>query len=238
MSQVRKLKLANNEIYHVINRGIADLPIFLDIDDYYRCIFSLYGFNDDRPVEIRRERDQKKDLGGRQTSAETGKRDFFVEILAFSLMPNHIHLLLRQLKDDGISKFMKKVGTGYAKYFNGKYKKIGHLFQGKFRAVHIENDTQLKAIFVYIHTNPVSLVKPNWKKEKTKDSKNTIDFTENYKWSSYGDYIGKKNFPSLTTRKFLLEIMGGRMGCQEVVNDWVKNRKLITDENQSDIFLD
>jgi len=75
MSQVRKSKLANNEIYHVINRGVSDLPIFLDVDDYYRCIFSLYGFNDDRPVEIRRERDQKKNFGGRLTSA-----NFFIHL--------------------------------------------------------------------------------------------------------------------------------------------------------------
>jgi putative transposase len=238
MSQVRKSKLANNEIYHVINRGIGDLPIFLSIDDYYRCIFSLYGFNDDKPVEIRRERDQKKSFGGRLTSAETIKRDFFVEIMAFSLMPNHIHLLLRQLKEDGISKFMKKFGTGYAKYFNGKYKKMGHVFQGKFKAVHIENDAQLKVIFVYIHTNPVSLVDLNWKTKKVKNCKNTIEFIENYKWSSYGDYIGKKHFPSLTNRKFLLEIMDGKTGCQEVVNDWVKNRKLITGEGENDIFLE
>ena len=227
----RKEQLVNNEIYHIILRGVGDLPIFKNKNDYYRCVFSLYSFNDNRPIEIRKERRLKRKVSGRPTSAKTKKRDKFVEILAFCLMPNHIHLLLKQVKNDGISKFMKKFATGYAKYFNESYKRMGHLFQGRFRSIHIKNDAQLKVIFNYIHTNPVSLIDPKWKSEGIKNSKKAVEFIENYKWSSYGDYIGTKNFPSLTDRGFIIEIIGGTTSCQEVVNDWINNRKLITKQD-------
>ena len=101
------------------------------------------------------------------------KRKMLVEILAFSLMPNHIHLLIRQLRDGGISKFMQKFG-GYVLYYNKKYGRKGHLFQDKFQAVHIQNEEQLKTAFVYIHTNPVAIIYPGWKEKgiKNKQGKN------------------------------------------------------------------
>jgi putative transposase len=140
-------------------------------------------------------------------------------------MPNHIHLLVRQLKDGGITQFMRKFGTGYATYFNKKYNRKGHLFQGRFRAVHIKDNEQLKTVFVYIHANPISLIEPKWKEKGIKNSQKVIKFLENYKWSSYSDYLGKKNFPSLTQRNFLLKVMGGGEGCREFVKGWIEYKK-------------
>jgi len=145
-----------------------------------------------------------------------------VEILAFCFMPNHIHLLLKQLKDNSITQFMRKFGTGYATFFNKKYSRRGHLFQGRFGAVHINTDEQLKTVFVYIHTNAISLIVPKWKEEKINNPQKVIKFLKNYKWSSYSDYIGKKNFPSLTSREFLLKVMESEKGCREFVENWVK----------------
>lgn len=220
----------NNEIYHIIQRGIEDKPIFLDKNDYFRGIFSLYEFNNANLITIRERRAERKRLKVYRGSSpvdlkvmeeeERLRRDLFVEILAFCLMPNHIHLILRQLKDNGTSEFMRKMGA-YVTYFNLRYKRKGHLFQDKFKAVHIEDDEQLKTTFVYVHTNPVSLVEPGWKEKGIKDLKKTKEFIENYKWSSYADYIGGKNFPSLTSREFLLEIMEGVDGCRNFVNGWL-----------------
>jgi putative transposase len=144
-------------------------------------------------------------------------------------MPNHIHLLLRQRKDGGITKFMKKLGTGYAMYFNKKHNRMGHLFQGSFRAVHIKNDEQLQTVFVYIHTNPISLIIPGWKEKGVGDIEKIIKFLENYKWSSYLDYIDTKNFPSVTQRDLLFKIMGGVEGCREFVKGWLGHKRELKD---------
>ena len=227
---------ANNEIYHLVLRRIEDKLLFIDTDDYYRGIFALYEFNNSNPVSISKRRRQrmafkrkvKEIVGeGEEEVVEPDKRNKLVEILAFCLMPNHIHILAQQIQDNGITKFMQKLGSGLATYFKKKYeiKLKGHFFQDRFTAVHIENDVQLQVVFVYIHTNPISIIFPEWKAKGANDAQKAIDFIENYKWSSYQDYLGKKNFPSLTKRDLLLEVMGGEKGCKEWVDDWIKRKK-------------
>jgi len=230
----------NGEIYHIIIRRVSDESLFVDIDDYYRGIFSIYEFNTVTPVRIyerRREiraakkkfKEELQKLQGqtlRKIPVIVDKRNKLVEILTFCLMPNHIHLLIRQLKDGGISKFMQKMNTGYAIYFKKKYgiKLRGHFFQDRFEAVHVRNETQLRVVFAYIHTNPIALVEPKWKAKGIADPVKIIKFVENYKWSSYGDYIGKKNFPSLTERKFMLKVIGEEEGCKKWVEGWIKQK--------------
>jgi len=229
---VKRPKLVNNEIYHIVVRGTGDSLIFKNEDDYYRAIFSLYEFNTTVLIEIRKQREKRKTAkrSGGQTSADT--RELLVEILAFWFMPNHIHLLLKQIRNNGITQFMQKLGTGYAAYFNKKYNRKGHLFQGRFRAVHIKNNEQLKTVFVYIHTNGVSLIEPKWKERGIKNPQKVIKFLESYKWSSYPDYIGKKNFPSVTKRGFLFKVMGEEKGCKKFVENWIKYKKELRDLNE------
>ena len=176
---VKRPPLVNNEIYHIILHGVGDTQIFQDDPDYYRGIFSIYEFNTTKPIEIRLQR------GKRQTTKKHGGqtpdiRDRLVDVLAFCLMPNHIHLLIKQLKDNGITKFMKKVGTGYASYFNKKHIRKGHLFRGRFQAVRVKDDNQLRIVFAYIHSNPISLIEPNWKENGIKNFKKSIKFLECY----------------------------------------------------------
>jgi len=231
----RKTEFANGEIYHIVVRRIGDKPLFVDIDDYYRGIFSIYEFNNAKPVEIQKRRRarlfEKKKLAksGGDPVSSTDKRDKLVEIIAFVLMPNHLHLLVKQLKDGGITKLMNKLGAGYPPYFRQKHKiqEKGYFFQGRFVSVHIESDNQLIAAFVYIHTNPLSLIEPGWKEGKIKNRRKAIKFLENYKWSSYQDYLGKNNFPSVTDRDFMLEVIGGKEKVRETINDWMKHKRKI-----------
>ena len=226
---IKRPQLINGETYHIVLRGVGDSLVFKDTDDYYRGIFSLYEFNTTVPIEIRRQREKRKLAKARGEQFSADNRDWLVEILAFYFMPNHIHLLLKQIKDEGITQFMRKFGAGYATYFNKKYNRKGHLFQSRFRAVHIKTTEQLKTVFVYIHTNGISLIEPNWKEVGIKNPENVIKFLESYKWSSYPDYLGKKNFPSLTKRDFLLKVMGGEKGCKNFVEAWIKYKKRIKD---------
>jgi len=220
----RKQQFVNGEIYHIVLRGIDDNLIFKDINDYYRGIFSIYEFNTIKPITIRARREARAKIKktNRDPSSVGDERDKLVGILAFCFMPNHIHLLAKQLKDDGITKFMRKLGSGYGGYFNRKYNRKGYVFQNRFSAVHIKNNDQLKTVFVYIHTNPIALIESKWKENGIKEPKKVIEFLENYKWSSYPDYIGKKNFPSVTDREIILKAINSEKGCKEFVESWVK----------------
>ena len=233
----KRPQLVNDEIYHIVSRAVGDTVVFDDEKDFYRGIFSIYEFNNNNPVEIWKKRLARNrfkshqkfiEAGGRPTSPQLDARDKIVEVLAFSFMPNHLHLILKQIKDNGIVEFMKKVGGGYAKYFNEKYDRKGHLFN-KFRAVHIKNDEQLKICFVYVHTNLISLIEPGWKEKGIKNPEKVKEFLENNKRHSYMDYLGKKNFSSVTQRDFLSELMGGVDGCRANVNNWVEYKKDLRD---------
>ena len=226
-----RAQLVNGEWYHLILRSVGDTTIFVDEEDRYRGIFSIYEFNNSNAVNIWVRRQQRKAekaiellLGPTSQSLELpqDKRDKLLEIGAFCFMPNHIHLLARQIQDNGISRFMQKAGTGYAAYFNKKYHRKGHLFN-RFKAVYIKDDIQLKNVFVYIHANPLSLIEPGWKENGIVNQKKAIEFLETqYRWSSFFDYLYKKNFPTVTTRDFMLEIMSGNLGCRDSVRDWIK----------------
>ncbi|MDO8663326.1 MAG: transposase [Candidatus Wildermuthbacteria bacterium] len=233
----RKQQFVNGEIYHLVLRAIDNNLIFKNADDYYRGIFSIYEFNNSNAIEIlkrRREiqRAKQRKVGGGPSSAQASadpldERDKLVEILAFCFMPNHIHLLVKQLKDGGITKFMRKVGTGYGGYFNRKYKRKGYVFQDRFSSILIKDDTQLKIVFVYIHTNPAALVEGGWKEKGVNNPGKVIKFLEKYKWSSYSDYLSIENFPSVTERDFLLNLMRGETGCKEAVDSWIKYKSEI-----------
>lgn len=228
--------LINGEVYHIISRTVGDTVVFENENDFYRGIFSIYEFNNKNAVNIWKRREERKVEKKRlrltspnfEKKPELDKRDKFVEIFAFSFMPNHLHLLVKQLKDNGISEFMKKVNGGYAKYFNEKYDRKGHLFN-KFKPVHINNDNQLKVAFTYVHTNLISLIEPGWKEKGIRNIKKVKQYLENNKRHSYPDYLSKKNFPSVTERSFLSELMGGSQGCKDAVDNWIMHKGEIKD---------
>ena len=228
---IKRPPLANGEIYHIISRAIEGLKLFRDEKDYFRMVHDLFEFNNENSASSNYRHWQVNTKLPRSVlgSLERKPRKMLVEIFALCLMPNHIHLLLRQIKEGGISKFMRKIGAGYGGYFNKKHKRKGQLFDGRYKAVHIKNDQQLQTVFVYIHTNPVAIIFPNWKGKGIKNLKQIIEFLGNYKWSSYLDYLGNENFPSLTSREFLTEIMNGVNGCRESVNNWLQLKKELAD---------
>jgi putative transposase len=218
--------LANDQIYHIVLRGIDGRKIFEQESDYYRMIHDLFEFNDTKPaMRESRRLFQSAEVVPRQAAEERPRqiREFIINILAFSLMPNHIHLLLKQVKENGITNFMRKLGTGYAIYFNTKYQRQGHLFQGRFKAVHIQTQAQLQTVFVYVHTNSAALIDSNWKNGGVENPSEVIEFIENYKWSSYSDYLGKENFPSVTQRELFNQTMP-REKWRAYVNDWVHHK--------------
>jgi putative transposase len=206
---------ANGEFYHILNRGVEKRKIFFSNKDRMYFLHNLYEFNDLHHAPRHKEKNK--------IIIKNKKRDLLVEIHCFSLMPNHYHMICRQLKEGGISLFIKKVNGGYARGLNEKYKRIGHLFQGRFKSIHIDNERYLMHLVCYIHSNPLELWKPDWKERILKgETEKALEFLKNYRWSSHLDYLGIKNFPSLLNRNFLLSLFGGEKGYLNFFRDWLK----------------
>ncbi len=178
----RKIQFSEGEFYHIYNRGVDRRTIFPAPKDYQRFLRMLYLCNSSESVVYRLVQGRPLD------EIKRGKQ--LVAIGAYCLMPNHFHLLLTPLVENGISKFMLKLQTGYSYYFNMKYKRKGALVEQKFKAEHANTDEYLKYLYAYIHLNPAKLLHPKWKESKTADfTKRTWDHVCSYPYSSMREYI-------------------------------------------------
>jgi REP element-mobilizing transposase RayT len=145
---MRKEAFANGEFYHVYNRGVDKRIIFNDESDLNRFFKSMVEFNTVSPVGSLYENSFRQ-LGGSTAKPE----DRLVNMIAYCLNPNHYHLILEQIKDGGISEFMKRLSGGYTWYFNNKYRRSGALFQGRFKSIHIDSNEYLLHVSVYVNLN-------------------------------------------------------------------------------------
>ncbi|MDD3150830.1 MAG: transposase [Candidatus Gastranaerophilales bacterium] len=221
----KKPEFIEDEFYHIYNRGVEKRNIFLDKQDHLRFIHCLYEFNNNSPVQnLGRDIEHNRSMSEVQPRSFVKNRKRMVDVIIFTLMPNHFHLVLKQRQENGIVKFMQKLGTGYTMYFNQKYERVGGLFQGRFKAVHIKKEAHFGWLPFYIHTNPI-------KKSKGLPSEK-IEQLNHYRWSSYLDYIGIKNFPSVTSREWMSGYLGGEAKYKKEMEDWIRDNK-----NDGDIDL-
>ena len=188
----RREPLLAGETYHIFNRGAHKQPIFLDEVDYRRFQVLLYLANQVCAVDAGNilAKYQGPSLVNLFRLEERDER--LVDVYAYSLMPNHFHIVLRQIGDFGISLFMRKLCTGYSMYFNLKHDHSGTLFQGRFKSNHINSDPYFKWLFAYVHLNPISLVEPKWEDRIIRNTFRAQKFLGDYKYSSHFDYYDEE----------------------------------------------
>lgn len=177
---IRSTPLVNGQIYHVLNRGNGAIPIFKLSYDYRRFLEIItYYQNSKPPLRFSKYLQLPATERTRIIEELIKKGDFWVEIIAFCLMPNHFHFILKQLKDAGIFNFMSLSQNSYARYFNLKNKRKGGIFEDRFKAIIIETNEQLLHLSRYIHLNPYSSY-------IVKDFPSLLK----YPYSSLGEYLG------------------------------------------------
>ena len=157
-----------NTYYHLYNRGVDKQKIFRDEKDFKKFLGYLKLYL--TPINLQ----------GSSLQAPVRLKNYYgkVRLHAYCLIPNHYHFLLYQVDIDGINHFMRSLATKYSLYFNKKYKRVGPLYENIFKAVEIKTETQLTYISKYIHRNPVDIL-------------TTRMFLEDYKYSSYSNYLGR-----------------------------------------------
>ena len=157
-----------NTYYHLYNRGVDKQKIFRDEKDFKKFLGYLKLYL--TPINLQ----------GSSLQAPVRLKNYYgkVRLHAYCLIPNHYHFLLYQVDIDGINHFMRSLATKCSLYFNKKYKRVGPLYENIFKAVEIKTETQLTYISKYIHRNPVDIL-------------TTRMFLEDYKYSSYSNYLGR-----------------------------------------------
>lgn len=163
----RIIPFVNGQYYHIYNRGSEKRSIFESRRDYQRFLKTLKYYQTEGP----------KSKFSHFPSLIVPELDYskkMIEIIAYCLMPNHFHLLIKQIREKGITEFMSKFINSYTKYYNTKYNRVGALLQGMFKAVLVESDEQLIHVSRYIHLNPISSF--------------LVKNLNQYKWSSFLEY--------------------------------------------------
>lgn len=209
---MRNVKFVAKEFYHIYNRGVDKRNIFMDRNDVTRFFACMSIFNTvDSVGSVYEYSRQELKFGSRAP-----KKGRLVNLTAYCINQNHYHFILEPLVDDGIQKFMHKLSTGYTNYFNEKYKRSGSLFQGKYKAIHINSNEYLLRLSVYVNLN--------YKVHKGLNKK----WMENLSISSFDEYVGKM-IKTFCVKDIILGQFGSskeyKSFCESVLPDILKRKE-------------
>lgn len=210
----RKIAFFNDQYYHVFNRGVEKRKIFLTAIDYKHALQALWFYQKiNLPISLSKFRTLPvgQQLEMTKNIAKLPNR---IDIVCYCFMPNHVHLLLKQTLENGISGFMGDFQNSFTRYFNAKNKRKGHLFEGQFKAVRIESDNQLLHTSRYIHLNPTTsfLVKETQ--------------LSTYQWSSFPEYINE-NMIEQCGKTIVLEQFKTRDDYKKFVYDQIDYQRTL-----------
>ncbi len=188
----RREHFSVGSIVHVLNRGAKKMPIFRQKSDLQRLMFSLFYLNSTNlPENWTRELENKGSIENLKWPHGWGERKPLVSVLAFTIMPNHFHFILKEIKNGGISQFMHKLTMAHSKFINAKYNESGSLFQGKFKSTLVESDEYLRYLATYVMVKNTLELYPNGGITKA-----VKEFDKGYQWAieypftSLADYAG------------------------------------------------
>ena len=196
--------LRSTGIYHIILRSVNQHIIFEETSDYQKFLFILSDC----------------------------KKKYDIDIYAYCLMDNHVHLLLR-LPDDRLSSFFQSLGTTFVRWYNNKYSRSGHLFQDRFYSSAIEGERAFLSALIYIHNNPVKA--------------NMCRYASEYRWSSISAFYGAKNplidvsfaYNIAGSKDYLLRFFSKETDSSDnplFINDHREANHFLTDEKALTIF--
>ncbi|MDD5347552.1 MAG: transposase [Candidatus Omnitrophica bacterium] len=186
---MRRKPLGINKVYHVFSKSIAGFVIFNEHAEYARVVETIKYYNNPKPLLSFSVFKAAKKL--RPDTDFPAAKETLVNIIAYCVMPTHLHLVLQQLTENGISIFMGNTLNSYTKFFNGKYGRKGPLWSERFKIVEVGNDDQLLHLTRYVHLNPVTAY--------------LVDKPEDWEWSSYAEYVSnaQKNTKLCTFERLL-----------------------------------
>ena len=218
----RKVIFEVGEFYHLYNRGNGKRKIFLSDNDYQRFICLLYATNGSEMIHLSNLRQWSKQAW------EQRRGKTLIDIGAYCLMPNHFHLLVKEKQAGGITTFTRKLLTSYSSYFNLKHGRTGKLFEGSFKATHVNNDPYLNYLYAYIHLNPVKISNPDgWPEKVIQNIALAKAFLNNYHYSSYQDYLGYQRQENvILNSKSFPAYFDSQIDFKNFLDDWMKYNQM------------
>ena len=193
---IRSTPLVTNEVYHVYLRSVEKIPIFFYKEERVRFLLYILFLQSDKhiddPATLTRRFLKYGTFVSHRTPVQSIVDRRMVELMAFCVMTNHFHLIVRQKSDRGISDYMMRALASYAKYYNAKHDRVGRVFASEFKSKHISDNRQLLHTSAYVHRNPREL-------------KGWVGKESVYPWSSFYDYTHSNRWNDLLVTSLILE---------------------------------
>ncbi|MEK7132831.1 MAG: transposase [Patescibacteria group bacterium] len=215
----RTVQFAPEEWYHCYNRGTDKRKIFMDTGDRERMLALLCACNSSETIHVSNFEEGFRSKSLADVLRIAGKKHL-VDMGAYNLMPNHYHFFLRERAMGGITSFMRKLGTAYTMYFNIKYERTGVLFQGTFKAKHINTDQYFGRVLNYIHANHAELYEPKWKQGIIRNASKLKKELVQYRYSSLPDYCGiNRPESAIIDKEAVLQILDNPPRLDDLLDD-------------------
>lgn len=227
---MRKEKLVPGEYYHIYSRTVLNVPEFKDRNNANKLVQTfLLGNSTESSQAFEYLRNNKDNPGALQKATEIIKEgEKMVDILCYSVMWDHYHLLLKGLRDRGITDFIRRCNTSIAKYINIKNNRTGPLFESNFKSKHIESNEYLLHLSVYIHLNPLDfLVGKEWRDHGLKDWNSSKEKLLNYPWSSLKYFLDEKSRDKIISgTEIILSQFNNRKEYENFLRGWSELEKI------------
>lgn len=241
---MRKEPFIIGDYVHILKRGAKKLPIVKDASDRWRFLKILCHLNDEFISERWEEdiEDNKPHTGG-----IFNRPDFWPEekplvmILAYTLMPNHFHILAKEIVEGGIARFMQKLGNSMTGHFNLKYKESGSIFQGSYKARCVKSDEYLRYLAVYIMVKNVFELHPNGIGCAARNFEKAFDWASNYQFSSLIDYINPSQVrpaQKIIRKEILSQIFSSQKDFKNFARDCILGKVFNEDEEAAALTMD
>ncbi len=216
---MRPVGLVPGGYYHVFNRGVDKRPIFNDLADFQRFYESMYLFSDANYENPRGDFIRNAvELSGHTVLKDI--RNPHVRILSFCLLPNHFHLFLQQVTEEGVSIFLHKLQKTYSWYFNDRIRRSGTLFEGTFRAVPVLDEAHFFHLPRYIHLNALDKPFPEWRENELDDWAAALIWLDSYEWSSHHVFAGRNQELPLVDEAFARAMFPNPDAYISFLKDW------------------
>lgn len=220
---------------HIVKRGTRGLSIVRDNEDRQRFLLMLAHFNDKfAPENWFRDLVDNKLFNSFERPPTWPNQDKIVKVICFCLLDNHFHLLLEEIEEGGVAKFMQRFGTAMSKHFNEKYKEKGSMFQGSYRSKTISNDNYLRYVSAYIQVKNAFDIFPGGYASAVKNFDKAYAWAVTSPFSSVGDYAGKHARP-IVDKEFLSQTFTPSE-YKKFSKDFVEGRKHPSEEVESLLF--
>ena len=227
---LRKEQFCPKEYYHIYSRTILNIPSFNDRNNAIRLKQAFLLSNSTNSSEAFQFLRNNNDATLEKIIKILNKGEKHVDILCYSIMPDHYHLLIFELRENGIINFIRKCNTSIAKYINIKNDRLGPVFESRFKAKHVDSNEYLIHLSLYIHLNPLDIISGKaWRENKLKNWFQEKEKLIKYPWSSLRFYLNENHKdPIISGEKIITEQFKNKKDYEDFLRDWAEesNKKI------------